>query len=289
MHNPNEILLTAHEIKQIENFVLQNPHIADPNCFNIGNGLCSIVKVSPLTGLIIVQGNEFTGFDHIHSRHEFFSIVPYWTEANENNGSFKIKLQDQSRFRPDSVPFWDYMSIADSIYKPENINIEKNRRIDDFDLYYGRHVNKDGSPEMYKMLVYKNSKVIHTLYPQSNKNNKKRISNFNFVRGVVNGMQNYQKDLVEIKIPYLNAENTIKYSILIRKYLNRKIEEAIILVHNESGSPEGFVSVAERGFSNFQEVPFEIMVWQHADLRNLEEYIKKIDKQINDETINNVS
>jgi hypothetical protein len=274
-----EILLTLDEIKQIEYFVLQNPHLANPNCFNIGTDPCSIIKISPKTGLILVQGNEFTGFEHIHSRHEFFSIIPYWTEVEKNNGQFKMKLQDQSRFRPDSVPFWDYINIADSLYKAENLNVEKNRRQNDFDLYYGNHKNKDGILDLYKMLVYKDSKIIHTFYPQANKNNKKRLSNFNFYRGIVNARQYYEDDLVEISIPYLNSDKKIKYSILIRKYLGHKMEEAIILVHDENENPNGFVSAAERKFSNFDSVPIEILFWQHTDLRNLENYIKKIDNQ----------
>jgi hypothetical protein len=282
MTTSNEILLTVEELKQIETFVLQNPQLADPNSFNIGKGHCSVVKVSRLTGLIIAQGNEFTGFEHIHSRHEFFSIVPYWKEVKENDTS-KIKLQDQSRFRPDSIPFWDYISIADSIYKSENLNIEKNTRIEDFDLYPGYHTNKDGSSDLYKMLLYKNSKVIHTLYPQSNKNNRKKISKFNFARGVVKGNHDYKKEIVEITIPYLNSDKKNKYSILIRKYLSQKVEEAIIIVHDETGAPQGFVSVAERRFNTFIAVPVEIITWQHTDLRELEEYIKRIDKQIQDE------
>jgi hypothetical protein len=276
----DEILLTAQEINQIEQFVLQNPQLADPNCFNVGNGHCGVVKVSPVTGLIIVKGNSFTGFDHIHSRHEFFSFVPYWTDVVQEDGSTKKQLQDQSRFRPDSVPFWDYISIADSIYKPENINVEKNTRVLDFDLYFGQHVHKDGVQELYKMLVYKNSKVIHTLYPQSNKNNQKRVSKFNFARGVVKGMQNYNENFVEITIPYLDAEHYIKYSILIRKYLGKKTEEAFVLIHNKNGEPESFVSVAERKFNDCPALGFEVMVWQQADLRGLESYIKTIHRQI---------
>jgi hypothetical protein len=57
------------------------------------------------------------------------------------------------------------------------------------------------------------------------------------------------------------------------------MEEAIILVHDENENPNGFVSAAERKFSNFDSVPIEILFWQHTDLRNLEDYIKKIDNQ----------
>jgi hypothetical protein len=280
LSNTKEILLSVQEIKQVESFVLQNPQLADPNSLNIANGKCSIAKVSPITGLILVWGNNFTGFTHIHERHDFFSISPYWIEVIDNDGNTNIKLQDQSRFRPDSIPFWDYISIADSLYKPENINVEKNKRPEDFDLYFGHYVNNENKSELYNLLVYKNSKIIHSLYPQSGRNNKKRISNFNFTRGVTRGLQNYNEGIVEITIPYLNSENTVKYSLLIKKYLGQKIEESLVIIHDPNGVPEGFVSVAERRFNKFKSLHHEIFTFQHADLRGLEDWIKRINKQM---------
>ncbi len=279
MSDKKEILLTIQEIKQIESFVLRNPQLADPNSLNIDNGKCSIAKVSPITGLILVWGNDFTGFSHIHERHDFFSITPYWVEMKEKDGT-KKKLQDQSRFRPDTTPFWDYISIADSIYKPNNISVDKNSRPDEFDLYFGEYVNKENKSEMYKLLLYKNSKVIHSLYPQSKRNNKKRVSGFDFSRGVVRGLQNYNQGVLEITIPYLDHERVVRYSILIKKHLGPKIEEANIVIHNADGVSEGFVLVAERIFYNFRSLNHEIMMWQHTDLRYLENWIKKINDQL---------
>lgn len=280
MSGTKEILLSVDEIKQIEAFVFLNPHLANPNVLNIANGKCSIAKVSPMTGLILVWGNNYTGFTHIQERHDFFSILPYWIEVKESDRNTSMKLQDQSRFRPDSIPFWDYISIADSLYKPENINVEKNSHIAKFDLYFGEHVNKENRMELYNLLLYKNSKVIHTLYPQSSRNNRKRVSKFNFARGVARGVQNYKEAIVEITIPYLNSNKIVQYSLLIKKYLGRKIEESIVIIHDKNGMPAGFVSVAERSFTNFQSLPHEITIWQLADLRDLELCIKIINSQM---------
>lgn len=283
-----EILLTADEIKQIEKFVFDNPHLSDPNCFNIGNTHTSIVKVSPTTGLIIVEGNDDTGFQHIHARHEYYSFSPYWVDA-ESDGMAKKKLQDPSKFNPNSVPFWDYIKIADSIYKSENINIENNKRLDDFDLYIGPYLAKDGSQEFYKLLLYKGTKVIHTLYPKNQKYNRKKPKDFNLARGIVNGNISYKSGIVEITIPYKDHENKTKYSILVKKNLNIMREECFVLIHGNDGTAESFVSIGNREFKEFKEVPFETMIWQQADLRGFEEHIKHIDKHIKNIDEKNVS
>ena len=274
-----EILLNADELKQIEKFVLDNPHLSDPNCFNIGSKHTSIVKVSPITGLIIVEGNEHTGFQHIHSRHEYYSFKPYWVETKSEE-VIKKKLQDPSRFNPDSVPFWDYIKIADSIYKSENINTENNRRLNEFDLFIGPHIAKDGLQEFYKLLLYKNTKVVHTLYPKSQKYNRKKPKDFNLARGIVSGNISYKSSIVEIIIPYKDHENNTKYSILVKKNLNVMREECFVLIHGDNGTAESFALIGEREFKEFKEVPFETMIWQQADLRGFEEHIKHIDNYI---------
>jgi len=280
----NEILLNGDEIKEIEEYAKQNPQLKDPNRVNLfGFGHKTIWKISPKHELIIVKGNEYTGFEHIHKRHELWSNTPYWIDIIDKSGKKRKKLQNQSKFRADSLPFWDYPSIADSIYSIDNLDNESNKRPKEFDLFIGQHRHKDGSIEKYKLLTYKRTKIVHTLYPQSNKNNGKRVKKFDFVRGPVLVNWNILKSIVEITIPYKNSCNKIKYSIFIRKFLTKHIEECLIYIYNDSGEPERFARLGQRPFESFESITHEEIRWQYADLRGFEQHIKSIDEKLKKE------
>lgn len=281
-----EYLLTEKEINEIEEYAERNPSLKDPNLFNFGSKPTTILKVSIKNELIFVKGTKDTGFDHIHKRHDFWSNSSYWIESIDSDGNKKRRLQNQSKFRTDSTPIVDYVQIADSVYSKNNLNVEKNSCSDKFDLYCGIYNHKDNSSELYNLLLYKNSKVVHTLYPQTTKNNLKTVKKFNFARGKTSLVYRDINDTVEISIPYLDFEKKIKYSLLISKNLEKKIEYFKILIHNSSEIPDKFYYLGEQPFDefNFSETNKELRKYQYAELKNIERIIKQIDRELNEET-----
>lgn len=280
MQNELEILFTCEELNSIEDYVAKNPQLRDPMLMNITKHPIEVVKVSPEYGLIFAKGNKFTGFDHIHQRHEQWTSVPKWLESKDENGNVNIRLQNQGLFRKDSIPFFDYCKIAESIYKKENLNCEKNKRPELFEMYSGEHTHKDGIASKYNLIVYKNTKIVHTLYPQSNKNNPRRVKGFNYSRGGVSGSWDVMNSSVMIKIPYLDHNEITKYILIIRRLLHENIEMAIVQVNNNEGKPWKSVIIGERYLDSKDCTEglnqMELMRWQYADLRDLEKKILEI-------------
>jgi hypothetical protein len=281
MKEESEILFSNEELKVIEDYVIKNPYLRDPMLMNITRCPSDIVNVSPIRGLIFAKGNEHTGFNHIHHRHEQWTSLPKWIESKDKHGNINMRLQNQGLFREDSVPFFDYCNIAESLYKKENINTEKNKKPELFEMYTGEHIHKDKSISKYNLLVYKNTKIVHTLYPQSNKNNPKRVKGFSYSRGVVSGSLYFMNSIEKIEIPYLNHQETIKYVLIIRRILHKGIEMAIVQVNDNAGNPWKSIVLGERNIkSKSHNESFEtvLMRYQYADLRGLEKMILEIDK-----------
>src|SRR5690554_2292857 len=282
MHEESEILFSNEELKAIEDFVFKNPQMREPMLMNITKNPIDVVKVSTFHGLIFAKGNEYTGFDHIHQRHEQWTAVPKWIETKDENENINIRLQNQGLFRRDSIPFFDYCNIAESVYKKENLNTEKNKRPELFEMYSGEHTHKDGVTSNYNLLVYKGTKVVHTLYPQSDKNNPKRVRGFNYTRGGVSGNWDIMNSIITINIPYLNYKKVIKYILIIRRILVKNIEIAIVQVNDNNGRPWKSMTLGERYIDSKRLKDglnqMELMQWQYADLRGLEKMILEIEK-----------
>ena len=113
-------------------------------------------------------GNEWTGYRHLLERHSLTSRKHYW---NDNN-----KIDNPTKFSLKLAPI-DYLTIASEIFKPENFNQEKNKNRNVFDVYIGLVKDKDGTEIEYKLVTYKDSKIIHTFFVNNNKKpfNKKNI------------------------------------------------------------------------------------------------------------------
>lgn len=283
MYEEKEILFSNQELSAIEDFAIKNPQLRDPMLLNITKYPSDIVKLSPIQGLIFAKGNEYTGFDHIHQRHEQWTSKPKWIESKDKHGNIDIILQNQGLFRKDSIPFFDYCNIAESVYKKENLNTEKNKRPEFFEMYTGEHTHKDGTIAKYNLLVYKGTKVVHTLYPQSNKYNPKRVKGFNYTRGGVSGSWDIMNSVIMIKIPYLNHHKIVKYVLILRRVLYKNIEIAIVLVNDNVGNPWKSVILGERNidYQNYKDGlnQMELTRLQYADLRGLEKMILEIEKQ----------
>ncbi|MDO6599724.1 hypothetical protein [Tenacibaculum sp. 1_MG-2023] len=283
MNKKKEKLLTLTELEKIEFFSEKNQQFKDPFLLNITQKYSDIMKISPINGLILIKGNEFTGFEHIRTRHEQWISSPNWAEYTDNLGEKKIRLQNQSLFRKDSTPFFDYCNIADSIYNKENLNLEQNKNKDKFDLYIGYHKHIESSNTKYKLVLYKDTKIIHTLYPQSDKNNPKKVKGFNLLRKGITGSWETKNCIIEIKIPYINKENKIIYLIVIRKSPYNNLEKAYIQINHKNEKPWKTVIIGERKIemNNLEKfsIEMEVMRWYLADLRILEKRMLELEKE----------
>ena len=275
--NNKEELFTKTELEKIESFAENNQQLRNPLLMNLAMKYSEIMTISPSKGLILVKGNKFTGFEHIRIRHEQWTNSPNWIESINKFGNKSDKLQQQSLFRKDSTPIFDYCNIADSIYTEENLNLEHNKSKDLFDLYIGFHKHPDNSNEKYKLVLYKNTKIIHTLYPQTKKNNPKKVKGFNLVRKRVSATWDLKNCIIEIKIPYENKEKGIPYLIIIRKLTYINLEKVYIQINRKNGIPWKTMIIGQREFKmnnagNFS-MGMETKYWEFADLRFLEKKI----------------
>lgn len=228
MSEGKEILFTQQELKEMQDVVLRNPYFQDPRILHIPKYPTDVQRVSPIHGLIFAKGNEYTGFEHIFQRHEQWTSKANWIESQDENGNNYFRLQNQGLFRIDSMPIFDYCDIADSLYKHDNLNIEKNKRPELFEMYTGEHTHKDYVTSKYNLFLYKGTKVVHTLYPQSNKNNPKRIKGFNYTRGGVSGSWDMKNSIAMIDIPYLNHQEIIKYVLIFRRDFGNKDRKSVV-------------------------------------------------------------
>jgi hypothetical protein len=148
-------------------------------------------------------------------------------------------------------------------------------------MYTGEHTHKDYVTSKYNLFLYKGTKVVHTLYPQSNKNNPKRIKGFNYTRGGVSGSWDMKNSIAMIDIPYLNHQEIIKYVLIFRRDFGNNIEIVIVQVNDNYGNPWKSIILGTRDIvsPNIELNPIELTKIQYADLRELEKIILEIEEQ----------
>jgi hypothetical protein len=267
-----ERLFTTEELLIIQNNAQKNPQLKNPYIINIypNNDIKDIYKISLINELILANGNSDTGFNHIHKRHEF------WTRAVQliqNEKNEKRKTQP-TKFRTDNIPFFDYCEIADSVYSENRKSISGN-----FDVYIGNHKHKDDNIREYKLVLYLNTKIIHTLYPTKALNNIKQLDGFNFLRGNVESSENYVTSLIEVRIPYFDLDFVLKYVVVIIKDNSENKSSLSIEFINDIGHVFGHTPFEQIEYTKFKSHIHEQIFWQYADLRKIESQIKYIENK----------
>jgi len=232
----------------------------------------TIMTISKTKNLIFVKGNDDTGFDHLRDRHTSYSFHDYW-KINEEGLQ---KLDNPSKFHSHMMPIIDYVKIADWIYSPANINREKNRRPQLFDMYTGTYTFKD-QKEKYHLLVYKDTKVVHTLYPNGKKQNPPNRTIY--AKGPASRQFVHPPGYNDLRLPYLNVKELPVYSLLLRKFLPEQIERFFIVVHDQSGADRDFYVLGSRRMNGMEQFDREDMaMFQNSDLSVYERMINEIDR-----------
>jgi hypothetical protein len=224
--------LSNEEIQIVMNDA-RNPIYDNQNfLFCYGDNLTHLSIIRKSTkGLILIEGNQATGFTHIHNRHELYSNFHYWNDEG--------KLDNPSKFSIYSVPIDSYPSIADDLYCLENLCCEKNKHKDKFDLYIGQSETVENKSVKYRLLLYKDTKIIHTLFPDNgDKSKPKKVSHFNYVKGnILISIPLIEEDVVNFEIPYLNLELIERYRFIIRRNYSEHNERIYLQVNSSSGIP----------------------------------------------------
>ncbi|MDR6943718.1 hypothetical protein [Mucilaginibacter pocheonensis] len=203
-------LLTQEEIANIEERAQFMQELRKENYFAIGGSLTAIMNLSPVNGLILIGGNDDTGFEHIRLRHELYSGRTYW----RNDDADQVKLDYPSKFGPSSIPVFSYVELADALYKPEFRKASSNNEPDLFDVYDGIPETTSAENRRFKLVLYKGTKIIHTLYPTSAKYTVKKPSGFALHKGGVSVEHNTMTGLVTVTIPYFDYLKVKCYSAI---------------------------------------------------------------------------
>jgi len=230
----------------------------------------SIHTISPVKRLIFTEGNEYTGYKHLRERHSQHVYKNYWISAE--NGM--IKLDRPSKFHPDIAPI-HYPKIADAIFSPENKNVTKNHRPELFDKYTGLYVHKDNPPEKLHLLTYKDTRVVHTMYPDKKKHNLKAVAKFG--KGHVKAIRVLIGSHADLIVPYEDPNGIIRYSILVRKFYQEQMERVFIQEHDKNGKPEYLILLGEREINDLDSFDHDRMSdFQHRDLIDYERIINQL-------------
>ena len=239
-----------------------------------------LIAVSDEHSLLLIKGNQHTGNQHIIERHSYWSIKLY-TIQNKNG---ETVFQHQSRFPGDVSPI-HFLIIADEIYKPENLVLDNpHPDSDKFDLYIGEFQFEKEKKEKVKLLVYKNTKIIHSLFLQSAKYNKKRVKKFRFSRGQVKYAKKKPNEIRKVLIPYFDSKFKLCFGITIEKYPQDNREDIIIMIFDPESddlSSYNYIKIMERPINHFVSEEAEEFNYQHADLREVEQLIQQIDNDLN--------
>ena len=207
----NEDLLTTDEIDSI----LKESRTPDwllPDILGIGTKKTSIVRVLPDEGLVLIKGNEHTGMYHIQYRHRFNRQV--WEKERE-------KLEITSELRYGTAPY-DYLLIARSVYKPDNLRPDLNKRPDEFDFYYGTHQQLNGDLVDYHLLTYKGTGIVHTLFPNKTQNSWKRLRTYK--QCGIGWEENLMRATFMYTISYKDKLDRVVFKIIVRGLRNYPFE-----------------------------------------------------------------
>ena len=256
-------MLTKREILEVLVIAAASPELQNP--LNIGacSFRTSIFKITPKNGIIFIWGDSETGFNHLHERHSFWSEKYYWKQEGD-----KVVLDNPSKFKRDSLPIEHYIRLADELYSKQNLNNEKNKSKELFDLYTG-FVEENGKTKFH-MLLYKDTKIIHTLYPHKKNNNKK--IHLNLRRGKASGKLWFQPFTGStIGVPYRNNSGDAIYSFQVIKNFDTMIE--VWLLINEVTSQS--MKLHERKIEKIIEFNLDVDLLNDADLTDIEKVIKR--------------
>ncbi len=262
-----EILLNNEEIKTILVGIRNNPQLQLPNILTMmkcGRDFATVYWVSNNKGLIWIKGNDDTGLEHISNRHNWSSTRQYWRFDQTE------KLDNPSRFSPEAYPLEHFDRIAEDIFDKENLNIDKNKNPEIFDVYEGESsYQNNGEKSKFRLIVYKDTPIVHTLIPLKG---KKKIM-VNLKRGNCQGKitQDNNELLYLFGVPYRNQKGEAIFSFQIIYNITRKEEIGYVINCNTNKN----WTIYERKIDKVLAINEIIQGIQLTELVEVEKFINK--------------
>lgn len=232
----------------------------------------TIVSITDNNNLILIKGHRYTGYIHIKMRHNFWNENVSWRKENNN-----LFVDNPTPF-PKEIPPMYFTRIADEVYSPDNLVTSKDGG--KFEFYEGV-CSMYSTTHKYRLLVYKDTRIIHTLYPLDNNLKKPKTKGFNFARGevTIQNLPKYHSRL--ISIPYYNSNLEYKYVISIGKHYDTNIESIYILVLGENRKKLEKHFVGELPLKVYPYPDKEAKYYQYLDMTSIENIIKQLDRELN--------
>lgn len=249
-----------------------------------------IMTISP-SGLIHFKGNSDTGFDHISERHGFFSSSGYF-----GNGA----LGNPNKFSRSSTPMEDYRCVGDDVFLQQQKDTKTHIDEDIFEKYRGtstRFSGSDGTPVEFHLVLYKGTRIVHSIYPAKNIDGKlpKRVLK-NLVRDKANikAFTRPCDDYYIFRIPYINEQDITRYEIIFKIDIETKMSKGYIRLNSLAGDPIQttyphcchFPVSIRFPFSPFMDMPIEFQRFLNTlsltDLSKLEKQIANIEQELQD-------
>lgn len=284
-------IFTSEQVKRIEE-ISKNKIYSIPGAISFGMGAkspFSIFKISA-KGLIFVRGTDDTGFDHIHQRHSSASNKIFWSEFYNHKGvsidkkdSYDRKIQkldNPSKFSINSIPIITYPQISDDVFSKDSLKTKTNKLPEIFDVYEGESL--EGIK--YRLITYKDSKVVHTLIPLSKTFNKTEKRIVNFYRPKEYTTTYTENGDVFLRAKYKDEFNKVRYVVIIRQtesekrwYIqyNKANEEPFLTYHFNNS--ELSIDIGSRNY---------IMFLEEFDWSPIEKCIKQMEKGIKVKIVN---
>jgi hypothetical protein len=256
----NERLLTVDEL----GLILVDSH--DPkyritNLLHLGERITNIKRISQKTGLILVHGNSDTGYEHMLVRHHPM------TKGIQ-------KLDNPSQYSLDTIPIFDLLHIADSVFKSENkITDQRNKRPNTFDLFIGPHTDRKGNTIDYKLLLYRDTLVVHNLVPNKRTFTKKKI--VDLVQGFCSCTSYVGNGLEIYRVPYYDSSRVQRAVVVIRLRTNTGEEHWDIQINGKDGVPILTRFIETRYVTSYLPCPSRCTSLEyHEDFSQIEKSIK---------------
>jgi hypothetical protein len=218
-----------------------------------------IYRISTKTHLILINGNAETGLTHIWHRHWFWSTAIY--------------LATSSKF-PQDIAIIHFIDIADAIYLPENLDIENNISPEIWDIYTGNYCYKNGEQNTIRLVLYKDTKIIHSLFPILKKKKPliPRPDKFEFRRANVEVNYFRRDKFVRITIPYVDLEFKWRYNIIFEKDYDKDTDTCFVELLEETRKIQ--IYIGEKKLAPCRHYRIE---YQYCDLRPIERKISQIE------------
>jgi hypothetical protein len=166
--------------------------------------------------------------------------------------------------------------ISQKIYKPENLNNQKNDRKELFEMYFGKTKFMDLPILEYTLVLYKNTKIIHTLFISSNKKpfNKKKVLDLR--QGWTGFSQNVMTGSVTFEIPYFDSNNIERFKVVLRSIVAMQLDRWYIQVNNFNGIPKITTIIKEEKMTYLASPMDRCSILDSENLTWIEKEIKKL-------------